>query len=128
MDAEGNTAPSTRQRLSIVKALVPATLQRIADDAIQVHGAAGLSQDTPLCSIWAGARMLRLADGPDAVHWRRAGQFEFGLQRDSRLRDLGYYTPPRDDTEPTFRRTTDPVSEAAASRVAAVEAALRAPE
>jgi len=124
MDTVGNADPATRQRLSIVKALVPATLQRIADAAIQLHGAGGLCQDTPLAHIWAGARMLRIADGPDAVHWRKAGQAEMKLQAKSRLRDLGYYTPKRDATEPTFRRTDDPLSPEGAARLASIEAAL----
>merc|ERR1711965_633252 len=55
MDTKGNTDPHTRQLLSIVKALVPKTVQRIADEAMQVHGAAGMSQDTPLATIFTSA-------------------------------------------------------------------------
>ena len=113
MDSKGNTDQHTRQLLSIVKALVPATVQRIADMAMQVHGAGGLSADTPLATIFTSARLLRLADGPDEVHWRKAGQLELAYQRESRLRGLGLYTPQRDETEPTFRHTTDPISEEA---------------
>ena len=90
----------------------------------QVHGACGLSQDTPLHSLWLGARLLRLADGPDEVHWRKAGQLEFEAQRGSRLRALGLYTPARDESEPTFRRTTDPISARAAAAVADLRAAM----
>jgi alkylation response protein AidB-like acyl-CoA dehydrogenase len=43
-------------------------LQRIVDDAIQIHGGAGLSDDTPLAAFFMQARSLRLADGPDEVH------------------------------------------------------------
>ncbi len=43
-------------------------LQRVVDDAIQIFGGAGLSQDTFLTAFFAQARALRLADGPDEVH------------------------------------------------------------
>ena len=121
MDTKGNTDHHTRQVLSIVKALVPQMVQNVCDRAMQLHGAGGLSQDTPLNALWAGARMLRLADGPDEVHWRKAGQLELEYQRESRLRPIGLYTPARDASEPTFRHTTDPLS-AEASAVSAVKA------
>lgn len=40
----------------------------VLDAAIQVHGGAGVCQDTPLAHLWAAARTLRIADGPDEVH------------------------------------------------------------
>ena len=43
---------------------------KIIDRAIQVHGALGVSQDTPLAAMWTSQRTLRLADGPDEVHRR----------------------------------------------------------
>lgn len=121
MDTKGNTDLHTRQLLSIVKALVPATVQRIADQAMQVHGAAGMCQDTPLATIFSSARLLRLADGPDEVHWRKAGQLELQNQRESRLRGIGLYTPARDETEPFFRYTTDPISAKSAAAIAQFE-------
>ena len=54
--------------ISKIKAVVPAIAIDIIDDAIQMHGAAGLSQDFPLGSMYMVARTLRLADGPDEVH------------------------------------------------------------
>jgi acyl-CoA dehydrogenase len=48
----------------------------ILDKAIQAHGAGGLSQDFPLASLWAAARSLRLADGPDEVHRRSLARRE----------------------------------------------------
>ena len=54
--------------ISKIKAVVPAIAINIIDDAIQMHGAAGLSQDFPLGSMYMAARTLRLADGPDEVH------------------------------------------------------------
>ena len=121
MDLKGNTDHKTRQLLSIVKAHVPATVQKITDQAMQVHGAAGLSADTPLATIFTSARLLRLADRPDEVHWRKAGQLEVSYQRESRLRDIGLYTPARDATEPTFRYTTDPISAEASAAVSRFE-------
>ena len=54
--------------ISKIKAAVPAIAIKIIDDAIQMHGAAGLSQDFPLAVMYTHARTLRLADGPDEVH------------------------------------------------------------
>ena len=54
--------------ISKIKAVVPNVALDIIDDAIQMHGAAGLSQDFPLAAMYMNARTLRLADGPDEVH------------------------------------------------------------
>jgi acyl-CoA dehydrogenase len=54
--------------VSAIKIVAPSVLERVVDEAIQMFGGAGLSHDTPLPSLLAMARMLRLADGPDAVH------------------------------------------------------------
>jgi acyl-CoA dehydrogenase len=54
--------------VSQIKVAVPAMAQQVVDMAIQLHGAAGLSDDFPLAASWAAARSLRLADGPDEVH------------------------------------------------------------
>jgi alkylation response protein AidB-like acyl-CoA dehydrogenase len=54
--------------ISQIKVAAPAVLQQAVDAAIQIHGAAGLSDDTPLAALYAYARSLRIADGPDAVH------------------------------------------------------------
>jgi acyl-CoA dehydrogenase len=53
----------------------------IVDKAIQAHGAAGVGQDTPLAALWAGARTLRLADGPDEVHKRSLARRELNRYR-----------------------------------------------
>ena len=121
MDTRGNTDLQTRQLLSIVKAKVPQTVQQIADEAMQVHGAAGMCGDTPLATIFASARCLRLADGPDEVHWRKAGQLELKNQRESRLRSIGLYTPKRDESEPHFRYTTDSISAESSAAIASFE-------
>ncbi|WP_445144476.1 acyl-CoA dehydrogenase family protein [Dyella sp. Tek66A03] len=54
--------------ISQIKVVVPAVAQQAADAAIQIHGGAGLSDDVPLTRLFAYARVLRLADGPDEVH------------------------------------------------------------
>jgi acyl-CoA dehydrogenase len=54
--------------ISKIKAVVPNVAIEVIDDAIQMHGAAGLSQDFPLAAMYMAARTLRLADGPDEVH------------------------------------------------------------
>ena len=59
-----------------IKIHVPRMAIRVVDSAIQVHGGAGVSQDTPLAKLYAGLRTLRLADGPDAVHLRTLARLE----------------------------------------------------
>lgn len=54
--------------VSQIKVVAPNVLQTIVDQAIQIHGGAGLSEDFPLTALFAMARVLRLADGPDEVH------------------------------------------------------------
>jgi len=62
--------------ISAVKAMVPAIACRIIDEAIQMHGALGVSQHTPLARMYANQRTLRLADGPDEVHHMVVGRAE----------------------------------------------------
>jgi len=54
--------------ISAIKVHVPEAYHRVVDRAIQVWGAAGVSNDLPLAAMYLGARTLRLADGPDEVH------------------------------------------------------------
>ncbi len=68
MDTLGNKA--ARDAISQIKVAVPNMSLRVIDRAIQMHGAAGVSQDFPLAALWTGQRTLRLADGPDEVHRR----------------------------------------------------------
>ena len=67
MDQEGG-AGRARGEISAIKIVVPAMLQKVADEAIQLFGGAGLTNDLPLTACFAMARALRIADGPDAVH------------------------------------------------------------
>ena len=66
MDTVGNQGAHTE--VQAIKVATPATVEWILDKAIQVHGAAGLSQDFPLARWYASTRTLRFADGPDEVH------------------------------------------------------------
>ena len=71
MDTVGNRKAMTE--IQAIKIAVPRAVQQILDRAIQVHGGAGVSSDTPLAEMYAGLRSLRLADGPDEVHLSSLG-------------------------------------------------------
>ncbi len=62
--------------ISQIKVVAPLMALKVIDEAMQVHGAAGISQDTPLAHMWTHVRTLRLADGPDAVHRRQVARAE----------------------------------------------------
>jgi acyl-CoA dehydrogenase len=62
--------------ISMIKTVVPNVTLKIIDEAIQMHGGLGVSQDTPLAEMYMGQRTLRLADGPDAVHRMVVGRRE----------------------------------------------------
>ncbi|MCP2257537.1 acyl-CoA dehydrogenase [Streptoalloteichus tenebrarius] len=66
MDTVGNRGAHTE--IQAIKIATPAMAEWVIDKAIQAHGGAGVSQDFPLAMLWAQARMLRIADGPDEVH------------------------------------------------------------
>jgi len=74
MDELGNA--EARVWVSAVKAMVPIRVCEIIDNAIQIHGATGVSQWTPLADMYMSQRTLRLADGPDEVHWFVVGRSE----------------------------------------------------
>ncbi len=66
IDTQGNRA--ARQEVSAIKVVAPNTALWVIDKAVQVHGGMGVTDDTPLASMWANMRTLRIADGPDEVH------------------------------------------------------------
>jgi acyl-CoA dehydrogenase len=66
MDTEGKRA--ARQEISMIKVVAANVVMDVLDRAIQVHGALGVSDDTPLAVMWRQLRMLKIADGPDEVH------------------------------------------------------------
>jgi len=59
-------------------------LQRVVDEAIQLHGGAGMSHDVPLTALFTMARALRLADGPDEVHRATVARVELAKYREKR--------------------------------------------
>ncbi len=85
MDTAGKRA--ARREVSMIKVVAANVVMDVLDRAIQVHGALGMSDDTPLAWMWRFSRMLRVADGPDEVHkmviarrelnhWARAAEAE----------------------------------------------------
>jgi acyl-CoA dehydrogenase len=66
MDTQGKRA--ARQEISMIKVVAANVVMDVLDRAIQVHGALGMSDDTPLAGMWRFSRMLKVADGPDEVH------------------------------------------------------------
>jgi acyl-CoA dehydrogenase len=62
--------------ISQIKVAAPRVALEITDEAVQMHGAMGITQDTPLARMWTGLRTLRLVDGPDAVHRRQVARAE----------------------------------------------------
>jgi acyl-CoA dehydrogenase len=74
IDAEGNKA--ARHLVSMAKLACPRAATKVIDRAIQVHGGAGMSDDTPLAAMYAWHRAMRLFDGPDEVHLRTGARAE----------------------------------------------------
>lgn len=74
MDEQG--PKQALREIAEAKVLVSQTALTVIDRAVQAFGGAGVSQDTPLASMWAGIRTLRLADGPDEVHLQQMGRNE----------------------------------------------------
>ena len=70
IDTKGIGDPETRRQVSAIKVIAPRVACEVIDRAIQVHGGAGVSGDTPLALMYAGVRTLRIVDGPDDVHVR----------------------------------------------------------
>lgn len=79
MDEVGNK--QARREIAMIKAVVPRTVLKIVDRAIQAHGGGGVSQDFPLANFWIIARTLRLADGPDEVHLESVAKMELKKEK-----------------------------------------------
>ncbi|KWZ83432.1 acyl-CoA dehydrogenase protein [Heyndrickxia coagulans] len=74
MDTVGNKV--ARKEIAMIKAVAPRMALAVIDRAIQAFGGAGVSDDFPLARLWANARTLRLADGPDEVHLDQIARLE----------------------------------------------------
>jgi acyl-CoA dehydrogenase len=81
IDEEGNAA--ARDLVAMAKVATPRAALAVIDRAIQVHGGAGVSDDTPLAAMWGWHRAMRLFDGPDEVHLRSLARAE--LRREPAL-------------------------------------------
>ena len=75
-------AKGAARDIAAIKYVVPSMACRVIDRAIQVHGGAGVSQDTPLAPMYAWHRAMRLFDGPDEVHLRSVARAELRAHRD----------------------------------------------
>lgn len=69
-------AKGAQREIAAAKVMIPAMALTVIDRAVQAHGAAGVSQDFPLASMWAHMRTVRIADGPDEVHLQQMGRNE----------------------------------------------------
>lgn len=78
IDQQG--AQAAQSEIAAIKVSAPSMLARVVDFAIQLHGGAGLSRDTPLMGFQTLARSLRLADGPDEVHKATVARLELKRQ------------------------------------------------
>ncbi len=79
IDQQGNKAAHVL--VSQIKAVAPRVACEVIDRAIQVHGAAGVSDDTPLARLYSWHRAMRLFDGPDEVHMRTIARAELGAEK-----------------------------------------------
>jgi acyl-CoA dehydrogenase len=69
-------ARAAAKEIAMIKAVVPRVQTEVCDRAMQVFGAMGLSDETPLALLWTWGRILRIADGPDEVHLRTVARRE----------------------------------------------------
>jgi acyl-CoA dehydrogenase len=79
IDTQGLKAAMSE--ISQIKVIAPIVAQKAADAAMQIHGGAGVSDDFPLTALYAYARVLRLADGPDEVHRGVIARLELKAQK-----------------------------------------------
>ena len=87
-------AKGARKEISMIKVIAPTLLTTIADRAMQVFGAMGVSPDTPLADLYTFGRVLRFADGPDEVHLQTIARLEIKGSQDNLANAARYLTPP----------------------------------
>ncbi|AGB20523.1 acyl-CoA dehydrogenase [Mycobacterium sp. JS623] len=81
IDQHGNRSKDAQQQVAMIKAVAPQMACNVIDRAIQVHGAAGISDDTVLARLYGWHRAMRLFDGPDEVHMRTIARNELGREK-----------------------------------------------
>jgi len=86
-------AKGARKEISMIKVIAPTLLTNVADRAMQVFGAMGVSPDTPLADFYTGGRVLRYADGPDEVHLQTIARLELRDSAQRRMEVARYMTP-----------------------------------
>jgi acyl-CoA dehydrogenase len=84
MDTKGNKG--AKNEIAMIKVVAPQMACQVIDWAIQVHGGAGVSQDTPLAAAYTSARTIRFADGPDEVHLNAIGKSELAKYLEPRAK------------------------------------------
>ena len=82
-----------RHEISMIKTVCANTFQTVVDRSIQVHGALGTTNDIPLARLWAYARILRLADGPDEVHNMVIARREVKRMKEKMAQSVAVATP-----------------------------------
>lgn len=87
-------AKEARKEISMIKVIAPTLLATVADRAMQVFGAMGVSPDTPLADLYTLGRVMRFADGPDEVHLQTIAKLELRDNRDKLEKVFAYLTPP----------------------------------
>ena len=88
MDKVGNKTAAGE--IAMIKVQAPMMALRILDDAVQAHGAGGVSEDFGLAEAWAHQRTLRIADGPDEVHSRAVARIEFARHSPNARKDAAF--------------------------------------
>ena len=81
IDQHGNKSKEARKLVAQIKAVAPQMACNVIDRAIQVHGAAGVSDDMPLARLYGWHRAMRMFDGPDEVHMRTIARAELGKEK-----------------------------------------------
>ena len=88
-------AKGARKEISMIKVIAPTLLTTVADRAMQVFGAMGVSPDTPLGDLYTAGRVLRFADGPDEVHLQTIARLEIRESQDRLMDAANYLTAPQ---------------------------------
>ena len=101
---EGPPSRALRAEVAAIKVVAARLQTRVADRAMQIFGAMGMSPDTPLAWLWTWGRAMRFLDGPDEVHLRTIARQELSLARERQGSSAAYFTTPEQlASEPRIR-------------------------